>query len=70
MTESGPAKVQAAIRTGTWNLAASDFFERLAPTYQKQFIGWIAAAKRPETGTMRLNASLLLLKSGKKLGLE
>ena len=52
------------------NRKAKDFFEKLAPTYQKHFIGWIVVAKRPETRAKRLKESLALLASGEKLGLK
>jgi uncharacterized protein YdeI (YjbR/CyaY-like superfamily) len=52
------------------NQAAKAFFESLAPTYQKHFIGWIVTAKRPETKARRLQESLALLADGKKLGLR
>ena len=52
------------------NQAAKAFFESLAPTYQKHFIGWITTAKRPETKARRLQESLTLLAAGKKLGLR
>ena len=52
------------------NKKAKDFFENLAPTYQKHFIGWIITAKRPETKMKRLQESLVLLARGEKLGLK
>jgi len=52
------------------NRTAKEFFEKLAPAYQKHFIGWIVTAKRPETRTKRLKESLALLEKGEKLGLE
>lgn len=52
------------------NKKAKDFFEKLAATYQKQFIGWIVTAKRPETRSKRLKETLGLLARGKKLGLK
>jgi len=52
------------------NRKAKDFFEGLAPTYRKQYIGWIVTAKRPETRAKRLKESLALLASGEKLGLR
>jgi uncharacterized protein YdeI (YjbR/CyaY-like superfamily) len=52
------------------NRKAKDFFETLAPTYQKHFIGWIVTAKRPETRAKRLKESLALLERGEKLGLK
>jgi uncharacterized protein YdeI (YjbR/CyaY-like superfamily) len=52
------------------NKKASDFFEKLAPTYRKHFIGWIMTAKRPSTKASRLKESLALLARGEKLGLK
>jgi len=52
------------------NGKAKRFFERLAPTYQKHFIGWIVTAKRPETRAKRVGESIALLASGGKLGLK
>jgi uncharacterized protein YdeI (YjbR/CyaY-like superfamily) len=52
------------------NKKAKDGFDGLAPSCQKQFIRWIAAAKRPETRAKRLMESLAILSSGKKLGLK
>ena len=49
---------------------AKDFFEHLAPTHRRQFIGWIVTAKRPETRARRLQESVDLLASGEKLGLK
>jgi uncharacterized protein YdeI (YjbR/CyaY-like superfamily) len=45
-----------------------DFFDSLAPIYQKHFIGWLNSAKRLETRAKRLKKSLALLKNGHKLG--
>ncbi len=92
MTEFGLAKVEAAKKSGQWELdptptiqlevpqgladalarnkRARDFFESLAPTYQKQFIGWIVTAKRPETKAKRIKESAALLAKAKKLGLR
>ena len=52
------------------NKTAKDFFESLAPTYQKHFSGWLVTAKRPETRAKRLKESLALLEKGEKLGLK
>ena len=49
---------------------AKIFFDRLAPTYQKQFIAWIYMAKRRETKQRRVRESIRLLEQGKKLGLK
>jgi uncharacterized protein YdeI (YjbR/CyaY-like superfamily) len=52
------------------NRKARKFFEKLAPTYQKHFIGWIVSARREETKTKRLKQSMILLGRGEKLGLK
>jgi uncharacterized protein YdeI (YjbR/CyaY-like superfamily) len=52
------------------NRKAKDFFELLAPTYQRHFISWIATAKKPETRGKRLKESMALLGRGEKLGLK
>jgi uncharacterized protein YdeI (YjbR/CyaY-like superfamily) len=92
ITAFGQAKVEAAKRSGRWEInprpaisldvpkdlsgalarngTAKDFFESLAPTYRKHFIGWIVTAKRPETRAKRLKESLALLEKRQKLGLK
>jgi uncharacterized protein YdeI (YjbR/CyaY-like superfamily) len=52
------------------NNRAKRFFDQLAPSYQKQFIGWIAVAKRQATRERRLKESIALLEKGEKLGLK
>lgn len=52
------------------NLEAVRFFETLAPTYRKHYIGWIATAKRPETRAKRIAEAIQLLSEGKQLGLK
>ena len=52
------------------NKKARDFFEKLAPSYKKQFIGWIKVAKREETKEKRLKETIELLTQGKKLGIK
>ncbi|MCZ6619694.1 MAG: YdeI/OmpD-associated family protein, partial [Gammaproteobacteria bacterium] len=49
---------------------AARFFESLAPSYQRQYIAWIATAKRPETKKRRLHEAIELLKRGEKLGMR
>jgi uncharacterized protein YdeI (YjbR/CyaY-like superfamily) len=92
MTEIGLAKVEAAKRSGRWemdsrpvigaeappellealarNKRAKEFFDELAPTYQKQYIAWIVTAKRPETKEKRVRESIRCLSRRKKLGLK
>lgn len=52
------------------NKKAHNFFLQLAPSYQKQFIGWISVAKREETRTRRIRESIALLNQGEKLGMK
>ncbi len=52
------------------NKKAREFFHQLAPSYQKQYIGWIAVAKRQETKERRLKESIALLAKGEKLGMK
>ena len=67
-SESGlPAYIEAALKA---NPAACKFFEQLAPSYRRLYIGWIDSAKRQETKEKRLREALDLLAAGKKLGLK
>ena len=52
------------------NRKAKAYFEQLAPSYRKQFIGWVALAKRQETKERRVAESIALLEKGEKLGLK
>ncbi len=52
------------------NKKAREHFEKLAPTYRRHFVGWIAAAKRPETKNRRIHESIALLEKGNKLGMK
>jgi uncharacterized protein YdeI (YjbR/CyaY-like superfamily) len=52
------------------NKQAATFFESLAPSYQRQFLGWINAAKRAETRQKRLDEAVALLQKGEKLGMR
>ena len=62
-----PKEFQAALDQ---NRKARQNFDQLAPTYQKQYIGWIAVAKRQETKEKRIKEALELLEKGRKLGLR
>lgn len=50
--------------------AARDYFESLAPSYRRMYIGWIDSAKQQETRNRRLREAVDLLAAGKKLGLK
>lgn len=62
-----PAEFQAALDLYP---KARDFFTTLTKTDQKQFITWIASAKRSETCEKRIKESIELLEKGQKLGLR
>lgn len=64
--EMPPAFEQALAQDKT----ARTNFERLAPSHQKQYIIWIAVAKRPETQARRIRESIELLQKGEKLGMK
>ena len=49
---------------------AWQFFQSLAPTHRRHFVGWIHTAKRQETREKRIRESVKLLTAGKKLGLK
>jgi uncharacterized protein YdeI (YjbR/CyaY-like superfamily) len=52
------------------NKKAKENYDKLAPSYRKFYIGWIATAKRPETKKRRISESIALLEKGQKLGLK
>jgi len=52
------------------NKRAKKNFDKLAPSYRKHYIGWIAVAKRIETKRKRIDESIALLEKGEKLGLK
>ena len=52
------------------NKKAADFFAELAPSYQRQYMAWIAAAKRPDTRSRRVDEAITLLSRGEKLGMR
>ena len=52
------------------NSKARLFFDGLAPSYRRQFIGWIAAAKKQETRARRVKESMALLEKGETLGMK
>ena len=62
-----PAYVARAFKT---NVRAWQYFQSLAPTYQRDFVVWIHTAKRPETREKRIRESIELISAGKKLGLK
>ena len=62
-----PAELKAALKKSK---KAREIFSKLAPSHQKQYIMWIAMAKRPETREKRIREAIVLLEKGEKLGLK
>ncbi len=62
-----PSYIKERLKT---NPRAWQYFEQLAPSYRRAYIGWIESAKREETKEKRLREALSLLAAGKKLGLK
>ena len=62
-----PREFQAALRR---NATARENFDRLAPSFRKHYVMWIAMAKRPETKEKRIKEAVGLLAKGEKLGLR
>ena len=62
-----PPYIQEALRSSP---TAWSYFESLAPSYRRMYIGWIDSAKQQATKMRRLQKALRLLGTGKKLGLK
>ena len=62
-----PAYIAKALKTSP---KAWAFFQELAPTDRRYFVGWIHLAKRPETRENRIHQSIALLEARQKLGLK
>ena len=61
-----PAELEAALAK---DKRARQNFERLAPSYRKQFIYWVASAKREETQRRRVAEAVELLAQNKRMGM-
>jgi uncharacterized protein YdeI (YjbR/CyaY-like superfamily) len=62
-----PAELTEAL---AHNVKARLHFERLAPSYRRQFIYWVAIAKRDETRRKRIEETIDLLMRNEKLGMK
>ncbi len=62
-----PSYIERALREDP---RAWRFFEQLAPSYRRAYVGWIDSAKREETRMRRLREAMRLLAAGQKLGLR
>ncbi len=52
------------------NQNARNAFNVLAPSHQRQYVGWVMEAKKEETQRRRLSEMIGLLEKGKKLGMK
>lgn len=52
------------------NKKAKEFFNKLSPSFQKQYLLWISSAKQMVTQEKRISESIKLLERGQKLGLK
>jgi uncharacterized protein YdeI (YjbR/CyaY-like superfamily) len=62
-----PSYIEKQLRA---NARAWNYFEQLAPSCRRAYLGWIDSAKREETKGKRLREAIGLLAAGKKLGLK
>src|SRR5947207_6773660 len=62
-----PRFVQQALKASP---RAWEHFQKLAPSYRRQYIGWIMHAKKEETRERRLREAISLLEQNQKLGLK
>jgi uncharacterized protein YdeI (YjbR/CyaY-like superfamily) len=52
------------------NKEAGKNFDKLAPSYQRQYVGWVASAKKVETRKKRVKEAIELLEQNRKLGMK
>jgi uncharacterized protein YdeI (YjbR/CyaY-like superfamily) len=62
-----PPFMEQALRR---NPKAWSNFQSLAPSYRRNYIGWISAAKTDETRNKRIKEAIALLAENKKLGMK
>lgn len=67
LPETAPGYIEAALRDrpNAW-----DYFEHLAPSHRRMYVGWIDSAKKQETKMRRLQEAVIRLAAGQKLGLK
>lgn len=62
-----PAYFQKALNA---NKAARENFNKMARSYRRDYVKWVAAAKREETRERRIREAIELLSQNKKLGMK
>ena len=67
MPATVPSYIQAELKKypKAWR-----YFEALAPSHRRRYLGWIESAKREETKARRLKEAIRLLTAGTPLGLK
>lgn len=69
--QTTPPELDAEIeRLFRANEKAWNNFTDLAPSYRKQYVGWIQSAKKSETRLKRAKEALASLEKGRKLGMK
>jgi len=61
------SEIEKALKT---NKKAWENFNNLAPSYRKQYVGWLRSAKKQETVERRIEEAIKLLTEKKKLGMK
>lgn len=62
-----PPELVEALAT---NKEAGENFDKLAPSHQRQYVGWVASAKKEETRKKRVKEAIELLEQNRKLGMR
>ncbi|MBU7014987.1 MAG: YdeI/OmpD-associated family protein [Theionarchaea archaeon] len=62
-----PPYIEETLKT---NPTAWNNFVALAPGYKRQYLGWVASAKREETQKRRLKELITILEKNEKLGMK
>lgn len=52
------------------NKEAGENFDKLASSHQRQYVGWVASAKKEETRKKRVKEAIELLEQNRKLGMK
>ena len=62
-----PEYIRKVLRS---NEKASGNFRKLAPSYRRQYVGWVDSAKKEDTRKKRLAEIIRVLESNEKLGMK
>ena len=62
-----PPELVKALAT---NKEAGENFDKLAPSHRRQYVGWVASAKKKETRKKRIKEAIELLEQNRKLGMK